>query len=256
MGAETADAEFAQNADLDGIVLDMGKDASSCQLPHVSGSLVGALTPLSASLRDSNRQPIETEAGNRRIPSYLSAYKTSYYSPDITISDVNACWTWSLEFKANEDISLVQTQVAFFSCDKTLSDKSCKDTDCTISYKLEIVDGGNSLTSSQGTAILFGAEEAEESDEAGYDFAAGKITSGSGAVVAVNWPKTVLLKQGSTYTYSMTVSCANNTMTESTGVGFGGIRFIEQSLPEPSSAALLLLGVIFFVSRRRRASRA
>lgn len=76
-------------------------------------------------------------------------------------------------------------------------------------------------------------------------------------MVTVDWPGGALLEQGHTYTYSMTVSYADRAVTDSTGVGFGAIRFMADAgnkpssacIPETPPAALFLLFLVFAVRR-------
>lgn len=76
-------------------------------------------------------------------------------------------------------------------------------------------------------------------------------------MVTEDWPYGVLLEQECAYTYSMTVSYADQAVTDSTGVGFGGIRFMADAgnkpssacIPETPPAALFLPSLVFAVRR-------
>ena len=175
-----------------------------------------------------------------------SNYVDSFLSPNINVGNGNA-WSVSLSFTVTEAVTVDSIALNLF----TFSDANAvQNSDRRGSYTFDLKLGDNVLASCSNSNLTYlgtGDVNAGSSQQASVG-TLGQLGGSSGIHEEGTLNQAVTLSAGNTYTLELSLNRGQE--TQGYFVGLGAIEL--NTIPEPATASLSILGMAALMMRRRR----
>lgn len=175
-----------------------------------------------------------------------SNYVDSFLSPNINVGNGNA-WSVSLSFTVTEAVTVDSIALNLFTFS---GDNAVQNSDRRGAYTFDLKLGDNVLASCSNSNLTYlgtGDVNAGSSQQASVG-TLGQLGGSSGIHEEGTLNQAVTLSAGNTYTLELSLNRGQE--TQGYFVGLGAIEL--NTIPEPATASLSILGMAALMMRRRR----
>ncbi len=175
-----------------------------------------------------------------------SNYVDSFLSPNINVGNGNT-WSVSLSFTVTETVTVDSIALTLFTFNGS---NAVQQGNRSGTYTFELKQNDEVLASCSNSSLTYlgtGDSTAGSSQQASVE-TLGQTGGSSGVYEEGTLNQTVTLVAGTTYTLEL--SLGRGTATQGYFVGLGAIEL--NTIPEPATASLSILGMAALMMRRRR----